>query len=154
VTEANKLETPSNKVTKMLQAALGLTLKCVDMQDQFFIADLDLACVSKLAADVEASSTAARAKSVQQAAVRLKHRIAGTGKPVTKTAPSAKASKSKSSEKPPATDKAAVSKVSAVSRQKLLAPSESKPKTSEVKQPPKQADSSAPKNSAKKQKAS
>ena len=145
--EANKLETPSNKVTKMLQAALGLTLKCVDMQDQFFIADLDLACVSKLAADVEASSTAARAKSVQQAAVRLKHRIAGTGKP----APSAKASKSKSSEKPPETDKAAVSKVS---RQKLLAPSEFKPKTSKVKQPPKQADSSAPKNSAKKQKAS
>ena len=151
MTEANKLETPSNKVTKMLQAALGLTLKCVDMQDQFFIADLDLACVSKLAADVEASSTAARAKSVQQAAVRLKHRIAGTGKPVTKPPPSAKASKSKSSEKPPATDKAAVSKVS---RQKLLAPSDSKPKTSEVKQPPKQADSSAPKNSAKKQKAS
>ena len=68
----------SKKTTKMLQGALALALKFVDLEQHYKLG-LDQGKLSVLAAQVEASATATRAKSVQQAALRLRQRAGGEG---------------------------------------------------------------------------
>ena len=68
----------SKKTTKMLQGALAVALKFVDLEQQYKLG-LDQSKLRVLAAQVEASATATRAKSVQQAALRLRQRAGGEG---------------------------------------------------------------------------
>lgn len=79
VTQA-EADATSKKVTKMLQAGLALALKCLDLEQEYKLG-LDEAKLASVAAQIEASTTAARAKSVQQAAARLKQRTAAKSAP-------------------------------------------------------------------------
>lgn len=113
--QASGEDSSSKKVTKMLQAGLALALKCVELEDKFKMGVLDHGKLGAVAASVETSSTAQRAKSVQQAAMRLKQRAAG-GKTASKpkantpsnpkpTPKSASKAAPKSASKPPASSK-------------------------------------------------
>ena len=81
--QASGEEGGSKKVTKMLQSALALTLKCAELEEQLKTGVLDLQRLARFASNVASTSTAARAKSVAQAALRLQQRTAS------KTPPSA-----------------------------------------------------------------
>jgi len=72
--EASGEESGSKKVTKMLQSALAVALKCVELEEQLKTGVLDLQRLGRFALAVASSSAAARAKSVAQAAVRLQQR--------------------------------------------------------------------------------
>lgn len=70
--QASEHDGSSKKVTKMVQAALAVGLKCVELEEQLKTGLFDHAKVASVAAQVETSETALRAKSVQHAAMRLK----------------------------------------------------------------------------------
>jgi hypothetical protein len=72
--EASGKDSGSKKVTKMLQSALAVALKCIELEEQLKTGVLDLQRLGRFALAVASSSAAARAKSVAQAAVRLQQR--------------------------------------------------------------------------------
>ena len=73
--QASADEGRCKKMTRMLQAALALAHKCLEIEADLGMAALDHEHLSRIAGDIAATSTAARAKSVLLAAQRLQQRL-------------------------------------------------------------------------------
>ena len=81
-TPLTRTDATHNHADSNIQAALALALKCVELEGRLKTGQLDMEQLRRHAEVLEACPVAARAKSVQQAAVRLQQRTAGAGQPV------------------------------------------------------------------------